>query len=135
MNDPGTWTLVWGWTLGTGGRLDGGGQRRKNWDNCNRINKNKKIKILKRKGKKHRNPEALFKTLPLFHCMSLSKSPKVSEMVVLSCLKRLGPLPLVVHHIDGTELGQIAMTSEMMLPFMVFQRDSCICLLYYRDRI
>ena len=44
MNDPQTWTTVWGWTMGVEavGGLDRGGQRGKNWVNCNRINKNKK---------------------------------------------------------------------------------------------
>ena len=26
MNDPWTWTTVWGWTVGVGGRLGGTGQ-------------------------------------------------------------------------------------------------------------
>ena len=37
MNDPWTWTTVWGLTTGAGGGLGGGGQRGKNWGNCNRI--------------------------------------------------------------------------------------------------
>ena len=37
MNDPWTWTTVWGLTVGVGAGLGGGGQRGKNWDNCNRI--------------------------------------------------------------------------------------------------
>ena len=37
MNDPGTWTMVWGWTVGVGSGLVRGGQQGKNWDNCNRI--------------------------------------------------------------------------------------------------
>ena len=37
MNDPWTWTTVWELTVGMGGGMGGGGQRRKNWDNCNRI--------------------------------------------------------------------------------------------------
>ena len=37
MNDPWTWTMVWGLTVGTRGRLDGRGQRGGNWDNYNRI--------------------------------------------------------------------------------------------------
>ena len=41
MNDPWTWTMVCGWTAGAGVEWDRGEQRRKNWDNCNRINKNK----------------------------------------------------------------------------------------------
>ena len=28
MNDPWTWTSVWGFTVGAGGGLSGGGQRR-----------------------------------------------------------------------------------------------------------
>ena len=40
MNDPWTWTMVWGLTVGAGDGLGGGGQRWINWDNCNRINKN-----------------------------------------------------------------------------------------------
>ena len=42
MNDPWTWTTTWGWTVGAGVGWDGGGQRGKNWDNCNRISKNEK---------------------------------------------------------------------------------------------
>ena len=42
VNDPWTWTTVWGLTVGLEGGLGGGGQRGKNWNNCNRINKNKK---------------------------------------------------------------------------------------------
>ena len=37
MNDPWTWTTVWGLTVGAGGGIRGGGQRWKNWDNHNRI--------------------------------------------------------------------------------------------------
>ena len=37
MNDPWTWTTVWGWMVGALGGWDGGGQRGKNWGNCNRI--------------------------------------------------------------------------------------------------
>ena len=36
MNDPQTWTTVWGLTVVAGHGLDGGGQRGKNWDNWNR---------------------------------------------------------------------------------------------------
>ena len=41
VNDPWTWIMVWGWTVGVGGwgrteRGKGG-----NWENCNRINKKK----------------------------------------------------------------------------------------------
>ena len=43
MNDPGTWTTVWGLSVGAGGGLGRGGQRGKNWDNCSRINNNNKI--------------------------------------------------------------------------------------------
>ena len=36
MNDPWTWTtVVWGGTVGARGGLGGGGQKGKNWDNCN----------------------------------------------------------------------------------------------------
>ena len=41
MNDLWTWTPVWGPTVGAGvgwGGLGRGGQRGKNWDNCNKIN-------------------------------------------------------------------------------------------------
>ena len=41
MNDQWTWTMGWGWTVGTQDRV---GQRRakgENWDNYNRIKKNK----------------------------------------------------------------------------------------------
>ena len=41
MNDPWTWTTVWGQTMGEEGGLGGGCQWGKNWDNCNRTNKNK----------------------------------------------------------------------------------------------
>ena len=37
MNNPWTWTMVWGLTVGAGGGLGGGRQREKIWDNCNRI--------------------------------------------------------------------------------------------------
>ena len=37
MNDPRTWTTVWELTVGVGGGMCRGGQRGKNWDNCNRI--------------------------------------------------------------------------------------------------
>ena len=38
MNDPWTWTIVWGLTVGMGGRgLGERQQREKNWDNCNRV--------------------------------------------------------------------------------------------------
>ena len=40
MNDPWTWTTVWGLTVGAGGGMGRGGQREKNWYNCNRITKN-----------------------------------------------------------------------------------------------
>ena len=35
INDPWTWTTGWGQIVGAGSGLDGGGQRGKNWDNCN----------------------------------------------------------------------------------------------------
>ena len=35
MNDPQTWTTGWGLTLGIGGGMGRGGQRGKNWDDCN----------------------------------------------------------------------------------------------------
>ena len=44
MNDPWTWTTVWGWTVGAEDGLGGGRQREINWDNCNRIKKNKNLK-------------------------------------------------------------------------------------------
>ena len=37
MNDPKTWTTGWGLPEGVGAVLDRGGQRGKNWDNCNII--------------------------------------------------------------------------------------------------
>ena len=37
MNDPWTWTRVWGLTVGAGCGLSGEGQMGKNWKNCNRI--------------------------------------------------------------------------------------------------
>ena len=36
MNNPQTWTTVWELTVGGG--MGRGGQRGKNWDNCNSIN-------------------------------------------------------------------------------------------------
>ena len=38
MNDPQTWTAVWGLTVGAGGGMGGGGQRGKIGDNCNKKN-------------------------------------------------------------------------------------------------
>ena len=35
MNNPQTWTTVWELTVGGG--MGRGGQRGKNWDNCNRL--------------------------------------------------------------------------------------------------
>ena len=37
VNDPWTWTTLWGLAVGAGVGMDGRGQRRKNWDNSNRI--------------------------------------------------------------------------------------------------
>ena len=37
MNDPWTWTEEWGLTVGVGDGMGGGGQKGKNWNNCNRI--------------------------------------------------------------------------------------------------
>ena len=37
MNDPWTWTTVWGLATGTGDGMGGGRQRGKIWDNSNRI--------------------------------------------------------------------------------------------------
>ena len=60
MNDPWTWTTVWGLTVGAGGGMGRGGQKGKKWDNCYRITiKNLKdnhiqaymIKLLKTNGK------------------------------------------------------------------------------------
>ena len=45
MNDPQTWTTVWELTVGAGGGMGRGGQRGKNWDNCNRITI-KKVSIM-----------------------------------------------------------------------------------------
>ena len=42
MNDPWTWTTVWGWPEGVGIGRHRGRQRVKIWDNYNRINKNNK---------------------------------------------------------------------------------------------
>ena len=39
---------MWGWTMGVGRGLGGGGQREKKWDNCNRINKKKNFKLQKK---------------------------------------------------------------------------------------
>ena len=44
MNDPWTWTIVWGLTVEAWVELDRGGQRRENWENCNRITITKKKK-------------------------------------------------------------------------------------------
>ena len=51
MNDPWTWTTMWGQTMGVEDRMGGRGQRGKNWDNCNRttIKYLKKLKL--RRGK------------------------------------------------------------------------------------
>ena len=37
MNDPWTWTTVWELTVGAGFGMGSGGQRERNWDNCNGI--------------------------------------------------------------------------------------------------
>ena len=37
MNDPWTRTTEWGLTVGAEGELGRGGQKGKNWDNCNRV--------------------------------------------------------------------------------------------------
>ena len=52
MNDQGTWTMVWGLTVGPWGGLGRGGQRGRNWDNCTRI-------TIKRKEKKGKVPVLL----------------------------------------------------------------------------
>ena len=44
MNDPWTWTMVQGRTVGVGVNWTEEGMG-ENWDNCNRINKNKKITV------------------------------------------------------------------------------------------
>ena len=54
MNDPQTWTTVWELTAEVWGGMGGGGQRGKNWDNCNRITikmikNNKKVKRVESK--------------------------------------------------------------------------------------
>ena len=41
MNDSWTWTMERGLTVGERGKLGGGGQKEKNWVNCNRINNKK----------------------------------------------------------------------------------------------
>ena len=40
MNDP--WTAVWGLTVGAGEWTAQRGATGENWDNCNRINNNKR---------------------------------------------------------------------------------------------
>ena len=37
MSDPWIWTTGWKLTVGVVGGMGGGGQRGKNWDNCNRM--------------------------------------------------------------------------------------------------
>ena len=39
MNDPWTWTMVWGLTVGMGEWAGWRWEREKNWDNGNRITK------------------------------------------------------------------------------------------------
>ena len=39
MNDPWTWTMVWGLIVGAEGGRDEGKQSGENWENCKRINK------------------------------------------------------------------------------------------------
>ena len=47
MNDPWTWTTLWGLTVGVEGGLGRGGQRGQHWDNCNRVTiKNNKNSLL-----------------------------------------------------------------------------------------
>ena len=36
MNGTWTWKTGWRLTMGGGGQLGGGGQREKNWSNCNK---------------------------------------------------------------------------------------------------
>ena len=48
MNDSWTWTMETGLTVGERDGLGAGKQKRKNWDNCNRIN-NKKMKWRKKR--------------------------------------------------------------------------------------
>ena len=47
MNNPWTWTMVRGLTVGVGGGWVEGGKG-KNWDNWNSINKIFKLKIIKK---------------------------------------------------------------------------------------
>ena len=51
MNDPWIQTTVWGLTVGVDGGMSRGGQRGKNWDNCNRIT------FFKNPKKKKKNPK------------------------------------------------------------------------------
>ena len=48
MNDPQTWTTVWELIVGAGGEMSEGGQRGKNWDNCNRMTIKMILKIEKK---------------------------------------------------------------------------------------
>ena len=44
MKDPWTWTKVRGLIMEVGGRLGGGGQRGRKWDNCYSMKNKKKNK-------------------------------------------------------------------------------------------
>ena len=62
MKDPWTGTTVWGLTVGPRGGMDGGGQRRKIWENHNRITikkKRKEIQMAKMKREK-KKPTSVF---------------------------------------------------------------------------
>lgn len=64
--------------------------------------------------------------------MSLSKSPNVLRWFCLLACKHWGLHLWLSALSDGTALGPITLTSEIMLPFMISHRVSYICLLQGR---
>ena len=44
INDPWTWTVVWGLTVGVGGEAGWRKAKGENWNNCNRIRIKNKFK-------------------------------------------------------------------------------------------
>lgn len=67
--------------------------------------------------------------------MSCSKSPMFLRWLCSLCHKAWGSHLRLSAISDGMVLGPTALTSEIMLPLMIFQGVSCICLLCCRERV